>query len=159
LPGYARLSYYEVWFHGLVALMRERGLVTDDELRAGELQAVPRPVPRVLQAADVDAVLARGAPTARLGVGAPRFGPGQRVRTYAGEVPHHTRLPRYARGRVGTIESSRGMHVFADAHAAGRGEMPQWLYTVVFDGPDLWPDAAPGSQVSIDAWEPYLSTA
>jgi nitrile hydratase len=73
------------------------------------------------------------------------------------EVNHHTRLPGYARGKVGCIEQIRGMHVFADTHAQGQGEQPQWLYTVAFSGHELWgDDSADGLTVSIDAWEPYL---
>ena len=41
--------------------------------------------------------------------------------------------------------------------ATEAGENPQWLYTVVFDGVELWgPDADPTVKVSIDAFEPYL---
>ena len=47
--------------------------------------------------------------------------------------PGHTRLPRYARGKLGRIEAVQGFHVFPDSNAHGRGEAPQWLYTVVFD--------------------------
>jgi len=37
---------------------------------------------------------------------------------------------------------------------------PQWLYTVVFSGIELWgDDAQPGLKVSIDASEPYLEPA
>ena len=32
LPDYDRLSYYEIWFHGLCKILRERGLVGSDEL-------------------------------------------------------------------------------------------------------------------------------
>ena len=39
---------------------------------------------------------------------------------------------------LGTIERVHGAHVFADTHAQGLGEQPQWLYTVVFDGQELW---------------------
>ena len=39
-------------------------------------------------------------------------------------------------------------------------ENPQWLYTVVFDGRELWgADADPTVKVSIDAFEPYLEPA
>ena len=48
---------------------------------------------------------------------------------------------------------------FPDSNAHGRGEQPHWLYTVVFEATDLWPEAVPGQRVSIDAWEPYLSPA
>ncbi|MGE5669730.1 MAG: SH3-like domain-containing protein, partial [Betaproteobacteria bacterium] len=40
---------------------------------------------------------------------------------------------------------------------AGRGEDPQWLYTVVFTGRELWGEQAdPSLSVSIEAFEPYL---
>ena len=82
------------------------------------------------------------------------------MRTRATPVAHHTRLPGYAAGRRGTVERVHGMHVFADAHAQGLGEQPQWLYTVAFEGAELWGDeAAPGLRVSVDAWEPYLEPA
>jgi nitrile hydratase len=50
------------------------------------------------------------------------------------------------------------MHVFADKHAQGLGEQPQWLYTVTFDEHELWGQRTPPqrSRVSVDAWEPYL---
>ena len=71
--------------------------------------------------------------------------------------PTHTRLPRYVRGHIGTIERVIGCHVFPDSNASGAGENPQWLYTVVFEGRELWgPDGDPASNVSVDAWEPYL---
>ena len=39
----------------------------------------------------------------------------------------------------------------------GAGENPQWLYTVTFDGRELWgDDGDPNLKVSVDAWEPYL---
>jgi nitrile hydratase len=89
-----------------------------------------------------------------------RFAAGDAVRTRAGRVPHHTRLPGYAAGKRGVVERVHGVHVYADAHAQGLGEQPQWLYTVAFDGAELWgTDAAPGLAVSIDAWEPYLEPA
>ena len=82
------------------------------------------------------------------------------VRTCAGAVGHHTRLPGYARGKLGRIERVHGAHVFADANARGLGEQPQWLYSVAFDGTELWgAGAAPGLVVAIDAWEPYLEAA
>ena len=156
LPGYRALGYYEVWITGLERLLRARGLVQADELAAGRMLHAALPVPRVLRAADVLQVLAKGAPTERPATTAARFKVGQRVRTQAAPAEHHTRLPGYARGRCGTVERVHGAHVFADAHAQGLGESPQWLYTVVFAGAELWADAAPGLSVSVDAWEPYL---
>ena len=159
LPAYARLSYYEIWFEGLLKLIAAHGLVTDDELQAGHSRHAARELPRKLHAADVPTVLAKGAATERAADTPARFKVGDTVRMFAGEVPHHTRLPRYVRGHRGRIEHVHGAHVFADAHATGRGEMPHWLYTVSFDARELWPDAQAGVRVSVDAWEPYMVPA
>ena len=161
LPAYERLTYYQIWLEALVALMKERRQLSDDELAAGRMLHPPAPVARVLHARDVPAVLARGSGTHRPDAPvATHFSVGQRVRTRAHAVPHHTRLPAYARGKVGVVDRVHGPHVFADTHAQGLGEQPQPLYTVVFDGAELWGDgAAPGLRVSIDAWQPYLEAA
>ena len=157
LPNYAALSYYEIWIAGLERLMTERGLVSAAELDAGEVQQAALSVARVLKAADVLTALAKGSATARPATSAARFQVGQRVRARTERVAHHTRLPGYAHGKLGTIERLHGAHVFADANARGDGEQPQWLYSVVFDARELWgPDAAVGVSVSVDAWEPYL---
>lgn len=160
LPGYLSLSYYEVWIHGLCRLMEARGIVRADEAAAGRPLVDPVPLPRRLEAPDVAATLARGSPTERPAVLAPRFAVGQRVRTLDTPADHHTRLPGYARGRTGTVVHAHGTHVFADTNAQGHGEDPQWLYTVSFDGHELWgADAAPGLTVTIDAWDGYLVPA
>ena len=157
LPNYAALSYYEIWIAGLERLMSERGLVGAAELDAGKVLHAALPVARVLKAANVLAALEKGSPTARPTTSAARFELGQRVRTRSERIAHHTRLPGYAHGKLGTIERLHGVHVFADANAHGEGEQPQWLYSVVFDACELWgPEAAAGLTVSIDAWEPYL---
>jgi nitrile hydratase len=161
LPNYTALSYYEVWFHGLVKLIIEHGLAAADELAAGRKLRPAREVPRVLHAQDVPSVLACGAPTERSVGFPPRFAAGEYVRTRSECASHHTRLPGYLRGKLGMIERVHGPHVFADTHAQGLGERPQWLYTVVFDEREVWGSDAPaqGFKVSIDAWEPYLIPA
>ena len=72
----------------------------------------------------------------------------------------HTRLPRYVRGHVGVVERVHQPNVFPDSMVRGEGEDPQWLYTVRFEGRELWgEDAEPGTAVSVDAFEPYLEPA
>ncbi len=86
-----------------------------------------------------------------------KFKAGDRVRAKNINPVTHTRLPRYVRGHVGVIERDHGCHVFPDTASQGRRRNPQWLYTVVFDGAELWgADADPTVKVSIDAFEPYL---
>jgi len=91
---------------------------------------------------------------------AAKFRPGDRVRAINFHPVTHTRLPRYVRGHVGVVERDHGCQVFPDSDAIDAGENPQWLYTVVFEGTELWGrDADPTLKVSIDAFEPYLEPA
>lgn len=156
LADYDQRSYYERWAGGLIALLAEQDLVSAEEVAAARSLRPARPLAKKLLAQDVPSALARGAPTGRPATTDPLFSIGQQVRTRAQPTCHHTRLPGYAQGKAGRIERVNGVHVFADTHASGRGEQPQWLYTVVFRASELWPDGDPESTVSIDAWEPYL---
>jgi nitrile hydratase subunit beta len=156
LPDYAQLGYYGIWFEALQQLMLERSLVTPDELAQGRALSAPQPVKRVLRAPDVGPVLRRGAPTERPAGTPARFAEGQTVITRSAIPPHHTRLPAYARGRLGRIERVHGGHIFADAHAQGLGEQPQWLYAVRFEASELWGADTTASSVMLDLWEPYL---
>jgi len=153
---YLASSYYRKWELGLEDLCVQFGLVGDDELAAGHALHPAKPVKRTLTAADASKILARGS-FERPAPAPAKFKAGDRVRTRNINPPTHTRLPRYARGRSGIVECIRGCHVFPDAVASHKGEDPHWLYTVVFDGRELWGEAAdPTVKVSIDAWEPYL---
>jgi nitrile hydratase subunit beta len=158
--GYLTMSYYQIWFAGLEALLKERALVADDEIAAGHSLHPPKAVKRVLSPDDVLKVLHRGGPTERDTNTKAAFKPGDKVRAKTINPPTHTRLPRYVRGHGGVIERVIGCHVFPDSNAQGAGENPQWLYTVRFDGSELWGDGAdPSVRVSVDAWEPYLEPA
>jgi len=160
LADYGDLSYYEIVLKGLEKLLQQTGAMRPEELAQGPLQP-PLVLKSVLRADQVAAVLARGVPTTRIMDGIARFRVGDWVRTNADAPQHHTRLPGYARGKRGFVERVHGAHVFADAHARGLGEQPQWLYTVAFEAQELWGAAAPAqaSVVSVDAWEPYLEPA
>jgi len=159
LPDYASLTYYEIWLEALEELLIANALVGTDELAEARMLHPPKSSPRILRAADVPGVLARGSATQRPPGSVACFAAGDRVRTRGAEVGHHTRLPAYARGKVGRVEYVRGVHVFADTHAHGLGERPQWLYTVAFSGRELWGNDSPENlTVSIDAWEPYLES-
>jgi nitrile hydratase subunit beta len=161
LADYRDLSYYRIWLAGLEKLLLQSGAVQADELAQGRSLRPGLAASKVLRAAEVAAVLARGAPTTRPLPGPARYALGQRVRTRDDAPPHHTRLPGYARGKRGVIERVHGAHVFADTHAQGLGEQPHWLYTVAFDETELWGDITPrqNATVSVDAWEPYLEPA
>jgi nitrile hydratase beta subunit len=153
---YLTSSYYKKWFLGLEQMLLDRGLITADEIAAAHALQPAKPLKRNFTMADVERVMARGS-FGRPPQAPARFAPGDRVRARNIHPPTHTRLPRYVRGHVGTVERLHGCHVFPDSAAVGAGENPQWLYTVVFDGRDLWgPQGDPTVKVSVDAFEPYL---
>ncbi|MEK9970748.1 MAG: nitrile hydratase subunit beta, partial [Ferrovibrio sp.] len=128
-PQYFAKSYYEIWLAGIEKLMIERGMVSAEEIEAGRVLAPPKQLPRILTAEAVPVVLAKGGPTTRASDLAPRFKAGDRVRAKNMHPTGHTRLPRYVRGHIGTVELLHGVHVFPDSNAKGQGEQPQWLYT------------------------------
>lgn len=154
---YLSSSYYEIWLAGLNRMLVEKGFVTPAELAQGEPLDPAKTPKRVLKGEEVETVLRRGFPYEREASAPARFAVGDKVRTLVMHPRHHTRLPRYARGKQGVIERVTGCHVFPDTGAQGLPETAQWLYTVVFTGPELWGrDADPTSTVSIEAWESYL---
>ncbi len=156
---YLSSSYYKKWALRLENLVVARGLAGADEIAAGHALRPGQQLKRKLTAAEVPNTLSRGS-FGRPAQAPGRFKPGDRVRTKNIHPKTHTRLPRYARGHVGIVEAVRGCHVFPDTVAIGKGENPQWLYTVLFDSRELWGDSGdPSLKVSIEAFEPYLETA
>jgi nitrile hydratase beta subunit len=151
LPNYRDLSYYEIWLAALEKLLLQKGVIGD----------APPPPQRVLSADLVPAAIANGRPASRTLARPARYAIGAQVRTVASAPAHHTRLPAYARGKLGVIQLIHGPHVFPDTNSRGLGECPQWLYTVAFDEKELWGENGPkqGSTISVDAFEPYLEPA
>lgn len=157
---YLTSSYYQKWLLALQNQMIERKMVGSDEIEAGHsLRQSPPLVRGPFTLGEVQRCATRGN-FAREPQGPAIFKTGDRVRTKNINPVTHTRLPRYARGHTGIVERINGCHVFPDTNAHGKGDHPQWLYTVVFDARDLWgDDADPTLKVSIEAFEPYLEKA
>jgi nitrile hydratase len=154
---YLSSSYYQKWLLGLEDMLIDKGYVATKDIAAGHAVEPAKPLKHgKFKLADVERVMVRG----KFGRAAPapaKFKPGDRVRAKNMHPATHTRLPRYTRGHVGMVERNLGCSVFPDSVAMEAGENPQWLYTVVFDGSELWgPDADPTVKISIDAFEPYL---
>jgi len=157
---YLSSTYYEIWLAALDKVLVKHGFLSADELLSGKPVPERREPKRVLKGEEVAGVLRRGFPYEREAKAPARFAIGDKVRTIVMHPQHHTRLPRYARGKTGVVERIVGCHVFPDTGAQGQPEAAQWLYTVVFDGRELWGrDADPTSTVSIEAWESYLEPA
>ena len=157
--AYLSSSYYEKNFLSMTNHLLEMGLIAEDELDAGHSLRAGPPLPRHLSASDISPAMRRGR-TSRTPTGEPRFAVGDRVRTVKINPPRHTRLPRYARGRVGVIEKVEGFKPLADSSALGPVEDPQWHYTVAFAGPELWGEGSdPALSVAIGAAESHLEPA
>jgi nitrile hydratase beta subunit len=156
---YLTVSYYQRWALAMEQNVLERGYATPEELKAGHALTAGKNLPRKLTPDVVDAGLSRSS-FYRPQQGPQKFQPGDRVRTKNIHPQTHTRLPRYARGKLGVVEMCHGCHMYPDSVATDQGDNPQWLYTVVFDSRELWgPDADPSLKISIDAFEPYLEPA
>jgi len=159
-PDYLRMSYYEKWYAGLVALLLKHGLVSAAELASGQPAPGTAKATPPLLGDKVESVLRRGSFYRREVNAAPSFKLGDKVRARNIHPTGHTRLPRYARGKTGEIVRDHGVHVFPDANAHFQGEQPQHLYSVRFAARELWGQAAsPRDAVYIDLWDSHLERA
>ena len=156
---YLRMSYYEKWLAGLIEIAIQSGLLTRPEIDGG------KPAPGSVKAippltADKVAALGKGPSPKRDAPGPGRFRLGQQVRARNIHPLGHTRLPRYARGKTGTVDRDHGVYVFPDTNAHFQGENPQHVYSVRFSARELWGEqAAPRDAVYIDLWDDYLESA
>ncbi len=158
---YLRMSYYEKWYVRMVELLVKTGTVSREEVETG----VPAPSsPKLtppLHAEQVPAMaLNRHIASSHEPAIRPRFKAGQRVRARNINPTGHTRLPRYARGKTGSIEIDHGVYNFPDTSADGRGPKRQHVYSVRFAARELWGDqASPRDSVHLDLWDDYLEHA
>ena len=151
---YLRMSYFERWIPVLGTLLVKAGSVTPAELASGK---AARSEGKVAKAA---APSAARTPRSRREGAAPRFTVGQPIRARNMNPVGHTRLPRYARGKLGTVVQDIGVGNFPDTHAHGQGDKPQHMYSVRFTARELWGDQAPARDaVYIDLWDDYLESA
>jgi nitrile hydratase beta subunit len=157
---YLRMSYYEKWTARLEELLLKAGLVTREEIAGGRAATGSKKATPALSAERVPSVLRTGALASRDVPIAARFLVGQRVRARNMHPMGHTRLPRYARGHVGTIDRDHGVYVFPDTNAHFLGENPQRVYSVRFAARELWGEqASERDAVYIDLWDGYLEPA
>ena len=89
-----------------------------------------------------------------------RFKLGDAVRARNINPSGYTRLPRYARGKTGVVAGERGVHILADANAAGPTTQRERLSSVRFSAHDLWGDGAIARDaVVLDLWDSHLEPA
>jgi nitrile hydratase len=155
---YLTQNYYEQWIYIAEQLLLESGMISAQELARCKARAQKRN--DAMRPDAVWGLLHDRTHSGRDLDSAPRFTIGQRVWARNAHPAGHTRLPRYARGKTGSIVSRHGAHVLPDASAHGQGDMPQHLYTVRFSAQELWGERAhPRDSVHLDLWESYLEPA
>ncbi len=155
---YLRLEYYQIWLEAFTKLLVEKGLASAAEIRDGRAAQPSPPSSRVLRPqAVLPSLLARGS-YEREAQATSRFAIGDRARALNVHPKSHTRLARYLRGHVGEVIRVHGAHVFPDSNAHGKGEDPQWLYTLRFAARELWGREG-RDLIHAEIWEPYLEPA
>jgi nitrile hydratase subunit beta len=167
-PAHYLLSpYYEHWAHAAEHYGIKAGALDPEEIEKRTrhfLENPDEPLPDTKNpdlVAFVDAAV-RGGVSPRRDSDAPaRFKAGDRVRIRDDSPKGHTRRARYVRGKVGTVELHHGTFVYPDSVGNGGPDDPQHVYTIRFDGKELWGSehAEENTAVYFDAWEPYLEPA
>ncbi|MBW0015426.1 SH3-like domain-containing protein, partial [Mycobacterium sp.] len=166
---YLRDGYFERHLDGLEGALVQRRLLHPTEIRhrleqlasSGEANTQPSCVQAAAGSTPKQPTQGGGEPSNRREAGRPpRFVVGERVSARNIHPHGHTRLPRYVRGRRGTITRIHPAAVFPDTDAHDLGENAQYVYTVSFNGHDLWGETTePNLQVRLGLWESYLETA
>jgi hypothetical protein len=82
---------------------------------------------------------------------------GDTVRARRVDPPHHTRLPRYARGAAGTVTDLLGRYALPDRSSRRLAAEPEPVYAVAFAARELFGEG--DHTVTIDLWESYLQPA
>jgi nitrile hydratase len=143
---YLAASYYERVLTAVASLLVERGVVSHAELE--ERAGGPFPLARPAAATSADGI-AQGR--------TPRFAGGDSVRVRDIRPAGHTRVPRYVRGKRGTVVHVAPRFSYPDAAAHGHPYRDEPTYHVRFDARELWSEAAEeGATVVVDLWETYL---
>lgn len=82
------------------------------------------------------------------------FTTGDRVRAKSVDPPHHTRLPSYIRGAVGTIVGIQGAHPVPDDVARGFSAPEETVYAVRFTAGELF--GTGDHTVTVSLWQRYM---
>ena len=164
---YLSSSYYEKWLHSRIKGLIDAGVLTEEELETRlalfrdhpNIQTPVHPDPAAVRA-ELKHSRPAAPPSQQVDI-QPQFSRGDHIRSRNIHPAGHTRLPRYARGKCGTVTNFYGIYSLQDAELpAGYATRQQPLYAVRFDAAELWGSAAETkSAVYLDMWESYLEPA
>jgi len=161
---YLTLSYFERWLQTTEKALQAKGLITIEELdrRMKDFSEAPgtslsRREDPALNGRLMKAVRKRSPSNRESGI-SPRFQVGDSIAVRNIHPQGHTRLPRYVRGKRGSIARFHGIHDFHDVLPEGESARPQPVYSVRFEAHELWGESAEANGiVNIDMWESYIN--
>jgi len=157
---YLASSYYENWLAALLSILEEKKVVTPEELQKGKsllstgntLPPLPKEGAEFITSNPLSALQELDK--------SPLFKIGDKVTTKVMHPIHHTRLPRYTRGKSGSVEKVHGAFLLPDRNAHGEAETPEYNYSVRFSAQELWGRDAPSTDcLFIDLFESYMEHA
>jgi nitrile hydratase len=154
---YLRNGYYGRWLLLSETLLTDSGVIPPGavDARARKLRGDDVTEPPDVELSKPD-YTATGPGSLRQIDDPPRFKVGEQVRAKDMHPAGHTRLPRYVRGRIGTVERLQPAAVLPDTNAHFVAENAQHCYGVVFSSNDLWGADAEPFVLHIDLFESYL---
>ena len=158
---YLTFTYYEKWLYSLEQMMLQKNVVARDELDSGRVTAPE-------MAAGIEA-----ASPERMQYGMnnripvfvdtdipPKFKTGDEIIARNINPLHHTRIPRYIRGRRGVVGMHHGIFLLPDTNAHGGPDKPQHVYNVRFSARELWGEETPANDsLYIDLFDDYMDPA
>jgi len=153
---YLSMSYYERWFFANEQKALQTGIVSQNELENG--QAEPGYLMPDLEPQS-DSWLNSGRLDLEISA---KFENGGIVRAKEINGRSHNRLPRYVRGKTGTIIRDNGIYALQDTNEKDEQpyDDPQHVYTVRFSSKELWGnDSHENDFIYLDLWESYLELA
>jgi len=159
---YLAVSYYEKWLRSKENLLAQAGLIDPAELDARTRHFMANPDEQPVRRDDPGQRRAMrerldGRYPAETGAAIePAFSVGDGVKVSVFNPSGHTRVPRYVRGKAGTVQRFYGVHDFEDV---GCGDVPpqQPIYSVRFEAVELWGDAVDGRGAGyLDLWESHI---
>jgi nitrile hydratase len=156
---YLSASYYEKWLFATEGLLIEKGVLTRAEIEAGRSLGEGHKLP-ALPAAAVRQFLAGPLRMDVPSDAKPRFKIGDAIIARNMHPHHHTRIPRYVRGRRGTIIQVHETYKLPDTNAHGDPTRVEHVYMVEFSARELWgAEAPPNDTVALNLFDSYMDLA
>lgn len=165
---YLDSSYYEKWLFAVENLLVEKGLLTHEEVDARVASQPPvqfeshprRPAEMTDFAASMQTLILGGTPHNLPEEAPAQFEVGQSIMVRNLHEEGHNRLPAYLNGKPGVVHIHHGAHRDPGPSANEQVEKGAHLYTVQFDGKDVWgPDHEPTDVIYADLFESYIEAA